>query len=256
MQWSENETEDASKNQYWYSKATIKALVDEIQRVGTRVAFLSTPSLYFSLTDEKIRNASYCFDFDTRWKDPRMIRWDYQKPLDFPPELKHSFDMVVADPPFITEEVWAAYTVTIRALLPPGSVPDTPIPVPLPSGELDQTANSNPVRTVSEDDNPFRTRSKLRHSPPAAVRRLAANGVSNGASISARAASAAAAEPAGRVLLSTVPERAEFLASLLGVRPLRFRPSIPNLVYQYTMFANYGPCGRLDQNNPEVDREA
>lgn len=36
-------------NQYWYSAPTIKALVEEIQTSATKVAFLSTPSVYFSL---------------------------------------------------------------------------------------------------------------------------------------------------------------------------------------------------------------
>jgi hypothetical protein len=42
--------ENADFNQYWYSDATIKALVDEIVALGvTKIACVSVPSLYFTL---------------------------------------------------------------------------------------------------------------------------------------------------------------------------------------------------------------
>jgi hypothetical protein len=50
--------ENANFNQYWYSNATIEVLTKAILEIlslagGRRVAFLSTPSLYFSLPEEK-----------------------------------------------------------------------------------------------------------------------------------------------------------------------------------------------------------
>jgi hypothetical protein len=39
-------------NQYWYSAATVEALAREVAaetRAGARVAFLSTPSVYFAV---------------------------------------------------------------------------------------------------------------------------------------------------------------------------------------------------------------
>lgn len=55
--------ENSDLNQYWYSAKTIEALVKEIQECGAkRIAFLSTPSLYFSLTDEELKKNSYVFD--------------------------------------------------------------------------------------------------------------------------------------------------------------------------------------------------
>ena len=43
--------EKAELNQYWYSPHTIDVLVEEIRSVNGSIAFLSTPSLYFALTD-------------------------------------------------------------------------------------------------------------------------------------------------------------------------------------------------------------
>jgi EEF1A lysine methyltransferase 1 len=59
----------------------------------------------------------------------------------------------------------------------------------------------------------------------------------------------------GCVLASTIPENAAFMEELLGVRPRRFRPSIPHLVYQYAMYCNYDSPG-LDVPNPEVPEDS
>ena len=55
----------------------------------------------------------------------------------------------------------------------------------------------------------------------------------------------------GKIILSTVQENAEFLKHLLKVQPQAFKPSIPNLVYQYNFYTNYG-SKRLSVNNPEI----
>ena len=41
--------ERGDMNQYWYSAHTIDVMVSEIEAHATRAAFLSTPSVYFSL---------------------------------------------------------------------------------------------------------------------------------------------------------------------------------------------------------------
>jgi EEF1A lysine methyltransferase 1 len=43
----------------------------------------------------------------------------------------------------------------------------------------------------------------------------------------------------GKLLCSTIDENKEFMAELLNVKPIVFRPSIPNLVYQYSFYTNY-----------------
>lgn len=54
--------EKADMNQYWYSKATINFMVSECEQQGKRIAFLSTPSVYFSLKDKEIKKESRVFD--------------------------------------------------------------------------------------------------------------------------------------------------------------------------------------------------
>ena len=48
-----------------------------------------------------------------------------------------------------------------------------------------------------------------------------------------------------------------FLLSLclaLGAVGRQFRPSIPNLIYQYSIFTNF-PATHLDELNPEIDND-
>jgi hypothetical protein len=57
--------ENADFNQYWYSKATINFMASECELFGTRIAFLSTPSIYYSMKNKAIRGNSKVFDVKT-----------------------------------------------------------------------------------------------------------------------------------------------------------------------------------------------
>lgn len=121
----EQAAEDSQLNQYWYSQHTIDTLRDAIQEGVTsldkdapRVAFLSTPSLFFAFDEAKRRNF-HLFDFDSKapWSnDANYVYFDYNHPLSFDESLRNTFDMVVIDPPFITREVWDKYAATTEAL--------------------------------------------------------------------------------------------------------------------------------------------
>lgn len=90
---------------------------------GERVAFLSTPSVYFSLPEASaVRAHSLCFDFDDQWRASANFRfYDFHEGAEaIPADERGSFDAVVVDPPFITRDVWASYAQTIRAALKPG----------------------------------------------------------------------------------------------------------------------------------------
>eukprot|EP00758_Cryptobia_borreli_P007834 Tbor_TRINITY_DN5333_c0_g7::TRINITY_DN5333_c0_g7_i1::g.4763::m.4763 len=59
--------EDRLLNQYWYSAATIDTLCREIELRGRKVAFLSTPSLFFSLKNEMVKAEAVLFEFDKQF---------------------------------------------------------------------------------------------------------------------------------------------------------------------------------------------
>ena len=93
-------------------------MVNECELYGTKIAFLSTPSIYFSLKNKELKANSKVFDFDKKFeKDPGFVFYDFNKPEDIPKEMTKAFDMVVIDPPFITREVWEKYTEAAKILL-------------------------------------------------------------------------------------------------------------------------------------------
>ena len=204
--------EKCDLNQYWYSRRTIDAFALEAADVvaaGGTVAFLSTPSIYFALTEGQRAAAAPAgsamalaaattgggqgcrvFEYDRQWEaDAGFVFFDFNAlGEDCPPELLGAFDMVVVDPPFITREVWEKYAVATKRLLRPAP---------------------------------------------------AANG------------GACTLGGPARLICTTVQESAPWMAELLGVSPVRFQPSIPNLVYQYHTYTNYA-SERLGKPNPDV----
>jgi 16S rRNA G966 N2-methylase RsmD len=52
-------------------------------------------------------------------------------------------------------------------------------------------------------------------------------------------------------LISTIDENEAMIKELTGSDRATFRPSIPNLVYQYSFYANYEHPG-LKEKNPEI----
>ncbi|KPI86004.1 hypothetical protein ABL78_4937 [Leptomonas seymouri] len=121
-------------NQYWYSQGTINALVQEVVHHATACAFLSTPSLFFSLDQRRgdeskeeearlteLRQRSRLFEYDGQWAgDECFVRYDFYQPEQVPIQHMAAFDFVVADPPFITAEVWERYAATAKLLLKEG----------------------------------------------------------------------------------------------------------------------------------------
>ncbi|KAH8965605.1 hypothetical protein BDL97_04G126500 [Sphagnum fallax] len=108
-------------NQYWYSPHTIAVMVQEIEEHATKVAFLSTPSLWFSLKESELKERSFFFDVDMQWAwCPNFVKWDYNEPEGFDKSMHHAFDCVVIDPPFITPQVWAKYAQAALLLLSEG----------------------------------------------------------------------------------------------------------------------------------------
>lgn len=82
-------------------------------------AFLSVPSVYFSVKNKEVKSRCKNFDFDESFgkKDKNFVFFDFNKIEDIKEELHHTFDMVVIDPPFITREVWQKYADISKLLL-------------------------------------------------------------------------------------------------------------------------------------------
>ena len=114
--------EDSALNQYWYSSKTIRAMADELEAQELRVAFLSTPSVYFSLSEGcATRDKSVVFDYDRQWDSHANFRfYDFNDAQTIPEDMRGSFDLCVVDPPFITEDVWRKYAEAVKLCLRTG----------------------------------------------------------------------------------------------------------------------------------------
>lgn len=118
-----NETnENAELNQYWYSQKTCETLCNAVREsmslkgASSRIAFLSTPSLFFSLSEEEQKQCTL-FDFDNTWESCSQFEfYDYNNPNKIDAKLHGKFDVIVIDPPFISQSVWESYATTTALL--------------------------------------------------------------------------------------------------------------------------------------------
>ncbi|KAK5640511.1 hypothetical protein RI129_011322 [Pyrocoelia pectoralis] len=113
--------EDWQLSQFWYDDKTTNILVDAaLRRVGPKgtVALISCPTLY-----SRFKEVSECdvrlFEYDDRFSKvcgSQFTHYDYRSPLDVPKEFSKRFDLVIADPPFLSEDCLTKMAVTIKFL--------------------------------------------------------------------------------------------------------------------------------------------
>ncbi|XP_021520586.1 EEF1A lysine methyltransferase 1 isoform X1 [Aotus nancymaae] len=110
-------------SQFWYSQETALQLAQEaIAAVGEggRIACVSAPSVYQKLREMCREDFSvYIFEYDKRFAmyGEEFIFYDYNHPLDLPQRIPaHSFDIVIADPPYLSEECLRKTSETIKYL--------------------------------------------------------------------------------------------------------------------------------------------
>ncbi|XP_013135479.1 PREDICTED: protein-lysine N-methyltransferase n6amt2 [Papilio polytes] len=109
-------------SQFWYDEATVRTLVKVIDRVlpdGGKVALISCPTLFVPLKRQIGHRASVTlFEFDRRFEvhAPDFIFYDYNHPDKLPPDIEGSYNLVVADPPFLSEECVTKTSQTIKLL--------------------------------------------------------------------------------------------------------------------------------------------
>ena len=72
-----------------------------------RIACISAPTAYRKIKELKPDTCDVlCLEFDERFKvfGKDFMFYDYNEPLKLASELKEQFDIVIADPPFLSEE--------------------------------------------------------------------------------------------------------------------------------------------------------
>ncbi|XP_074841415.1 EEF1A lysine methyltransferase 1 [Carettochelys insculpta] len=115
--------EDWQLSQFWYDDETALCLANEAILAagrGGRIACVSSPSVYQKLKEQDGKDFSVCIlEYDKRFSvyGEEFIFYDYNDPLNIPENLKpHSFDIVLADPPYLSEECLRKMAETVRYL--------------------------------------------------------------------------------------------------------------------------------------------
>ncbi|XP_027445913.1 EEF1A lysine methyltransferase 1 isoform X3 [Zalophus californianus] len=110
-------------SQFWYSQETALRLAKEAIAAageGGRIACVSAPSVYQKLRALHREDFSvYIFEYDKRFAiyGEEFIFYDYNNPLDLPEKIAaHSFDIVIADPPYLSKECLRKTSETIKYL--------------------------------------------------------------------------------------------------------------------------------------------
>ena len=115
--------EDWQLSQFWYSEETANILAKTVINSvpdGARIACLSAPTLYRALLkQENTKNIKFdLFEYDKRFAayGKNFHFYDYKAPLDVDRDLREKFDLVFADPPFLSEECLTKTMVSVKFL--------------------------------------------------------------------------------------------------------------------------------------------
>ncbi|KAM9709394.1 EEF1A lysine methyltransferase 1 [Menidia menidia] len=120
--------EDWRMSQFWYSDETATRLAEELVREagdGGRVACVSAPSVYQKLRQGVVpgsdRVSAVVLEFDRRFAayGEDFVFYDYNRPLALPAAVAMatgSFDVVLADPPYLSRECLEKVAQTVRHL--------------------------------------------------------------------------------------------------------------------------------------------
>jgi len=120
-------------SQFWYSEDTANYLSDEVMNAinssteQKSIACISCPTIFAKLFEKLSKNEKNTielslFEFDRRFETKyplNFVYYDYNEPIDDQMKEKfkqNSFDMVIADPPFLSEECMTKMIETIKYL--------------------------------------------------------------------------------------------------------------------------------------------
>ncbi|KAJ3592206.1 hypothetical protein NHX12_007334 [Muraenolepis orangiensis] len=117
--------ENWNMSQFWYDDETATRLAEEVIHEagdGGRIACVSAPSVYQKLKQGALEGSDHVsvvvLEFDRRFATygDDFVFYDYNEPLALPAALRGSFDVVLADPPYLAHECLAKVAQTVKFL--------------------------------------------------------------------------------------------------------------------------------------------
>ncbi|WOL03108.1 protein-lysine N-methyltransferase N6AMT2 [Canna indica] len=118
-------SEDWRLSQFWYDRETAEALVEEIRvlhrMTSSPVVCIACPTLYAYLKKLDPSIPAMLLEYDKRFEQYGcdFTFYDYNQPEDLPSSLKHAYQIVVADPPYLSRECLEKVAQTISFLAHP-----------------------------------------------------------------------------------------------------------------------------------------
>lgn len=114
-------------SQFWYTPETAEKLCNEILAAikakgkDVAVACVSCPTAFEALRTKPgafVDFDLHLFEFDTRFGENThaYTYYNYNNPVEVPAEQKTRFDIIIADPPHVSDECVVKYAQTIRLL--------------------------------------------------------------------------------------------------------------------------------------------
>lgn len=118
--------EDWNASQFWYEDSTASTLAHHLLDGATadsRIAVVSAPSVFLQLQNqlaskgESERPKISLLEFDGRFEVfNEFVKYDFEHPTRLPSDLKASFDYMICDPPFLSEDCQTKAALTVRWL--------------------------------------------------------------------------------------------------------------------------------------------
>lgn len=118
--------EDWNASQFWYSDETAKVLAQQLLEGATdetRIAVVSAPSAFIQLKNllasgvYRSKPQIKLLEYDTRFAVfKEFVRYDFEKAIQLPAELKGTFDAIICDPPFLSSDCQTKAALTVRWL--------------------------------------------------------------------------------------------------------------------------------------------
>ncbi|XP_058755028.1 uncharacterized protein LOC131628177 [Vicia villosa] len=119
-------SEDWRLSQFWYDAETAMTVAEEVIALSSggdsRVVCIACPTLYAYLKKMDPNVSVQLLEFDKRFEQygSDYTFYDYNHPKDLPTELKHSYKVIIADPPYLSRECLEKIAETISFLRQPG----------------------------------------------------------------------------------------------------------------------------------------
>ncbi|CAK9137886.1 unnamed protein product [Ilex paraguariensis] len=121
--------EDWRLSQFWYDRRTAETVAEEVLTLcqtldSPKVACIACPTLYAYLKKINPTVSVQLLEYDNRFEQygSEFTFYDYNQPEDLPSSMKNAYQIVVADPPYLSKECLEKVAQTISFLGQPGEL--------------------------------------------------------------------------------------------------------------------------------------